>query len=149
MKIYKSQVGEIVPIYRTNDQVKKVQITCSNDSVKFIRNIWSEQLNYIEDMILLPLNRNNNTIGWIKLSSGGTAGTICDVKVIFQILLNCNASAFILFHNHPSGNLQPSKADIEITKKIKKASELLDIKMLDNVIITEEKYYSFADESIL
>jgi len=149
MKIYKSQVGEIVPIYRTNYQVKKVQITCSNDSVKFIRKIWSEQLNYIEDMILLPLNRNNNTIGWIKLSSGGTAGTICDVKVIFQILLNCNASAFILFHNHPSGNLQPSKADIEITKKIKKASELLDIKMLDNVIITEEKYYSFADESIL
>jgi DNA repair protein RadC len=83
------------------------------------------------------------------ISSGGISGTVLDTRVIFQGALLANASSLIIFHNHPSSNLKPSKADKDITNKIKKAGELLDIILLDHLIITEHSYYSFADEGIL
>ncbi|MFT5383884.1 MAG: DNA repair protein RadC [Saprospiraceae bacterium] len=85
-----------------------------------------------------------------KISSGGMAGTVVDAKIIFRKALeNGPASGIILAHNHPSGNLKPSQADIDITKKLKKAGETLDINVLDHLIIAGQSYYSFADDGLL
>jgi DNA repair protein RadC len=80
---------------------------------------------------------------------GGIFATIADVRIIFATALKCVATGLILAHNHPSGSLQPSKADRELTKKIKEVGKFLDIQLLDHLIITPEGYYSFADEAVL
>lgn len=122
-------------------------ITSSATAVTILREMYNKDtFEWTEEMILLCLNRSNKPIGYYKLSSGGIAGTICDPKVVFTIALKSAATGIIISHNHPSGALSPSRADKDITEKIKKAGELLDIKLLDHVILTDEGYYSFADE---
>jgi DNA repair protein RadC len=108
-----------------------------------------DTFDWTEEMILLCLNRANKPIGYYKVSTGGVAGTICDAKVIYTIALNATATSIILSHNHPSGNLTPSEADKKVTKQIKAAGELLEIKLLDHLILTDEGFYSFADEGEL
>jgi len=83
------------------------------------------------------------------ISSGGVEGTVADPKVIFQVALKANASSIILAHNHPSGNIEPSEADIRLTRNLKQAGELLKISVLDHLILTSESYYSFADENMI
>ena len=95
------------------------------------------------------LNRANKVLGFSKISSGGTSGTLVDVKIIFQIALKSNASSIILGHNHPSGNLKPSDADIRITRTIKEAGKMMEIPLVDHLILTDENYYSFADEGMI
>ena len=85
----------------------------------------------------------------ISKCSGGISGTVADPKVIFQVALKANASSVILCHNHPSGNTKPSDNDIQLTKKLKKAGEFLELNVLDHLIITPDSYFSFADESLL
>ena len=131
-------------------KVKKselIPLTSSTQSVAVLREIFSKDtFDWTEEMILLCMNRANKIVGFYKVSSGGISGTICDPKVVFTIALNCGASSIILAHNHPSGNTTPSQADKLITQKIKSGGEILDIKLLDHVILTDESYYSFADE---
>jgi len=98
---------------------------------------------------MLCLNRSNKVLGYFKISSGGVTGTICDPKIVFSVALNVMASGIIIMHNHPSGNLRPSPADIMLTKKLKEAGTLLDIHVLDHLIVTDESYYSFMDEGTL
>lgn len=88
------------------------------------------------------LNRMNKVLGIFLVSVGGFAVTICDPKVVFQAALKANASSIILAHNHPSGNLKPSDADLKLTEKLKKGGLLLDIAVLDHLILTEEAYLS-------
>lgn len=95
------------------------------------------------------LNRANRVIGIHRHSTGGVAGTVVDTKQILAVALKSNASSLILCHNHPSLNLQPSQADLEITRKIKQAAQTMDLSLLDHLIITSEGYYSFADEGVL
>lgn len=92
------------------------------------------------------LNSANRVLGVMEVSSGGVAGTVADPKVIFAAALKC--SALILAHNHPSGNLRPSQADTNLTKRLVNGGELLDIAVLDHLIITEDDYLSFADEGL-
>ncbi len=92
---------------------------------------------------------SNKVLGVCKISIGGLAGTVTDPKKIFQTALKANAASVILCHNHPSGNLKPSKSDIEITKKCVEAGNFLDLKVLDHVIVTRDGYFSFADEGML
>ncbi len=88
--------------------------------------------------------------GFYEVSNGGITGTLVDVRILFAVLLKSLTTAVILLHNHPSGTLKPSEADKRLTKKIKKAGELFDIKVLDHLILTPEgDYYSFADNGIL
>jgi DNA repair protein RadC len=122
------------------------KVTCSADAVAYLRNIWSPQIGRIEEFMLLCLNRANKVLGWSQISSGGLSGTVADPKVIFQVALKSNASSVILAHNHPSGNVKPSEADIQLTRKITRAGEVLDLSVLDHLILTKECYYSFADE---
>ena len=105
-------------------------------------------LNHEEFWIVL-LNRANNVLSQHLISKGGQAGTIADPKIIFQAALENHAASIILSHNHPSGNLKPSQADINLTRKLRDAGQLLDIPVLDHVIFTNSSYFSFADEGIL
>lgn len=102
-----------------------------------------------EEFHVLYLNRNNVIIADKIISSGGIAGTVIDVKIIGKAALDFLASSIILSHNHPSGNKQPSTADIEITKKIKQAAPFFDCNVLDHIIVAQQEYFSFADEGIL
>ena len=88
-------------------------------------------------------------IGSYQLSKGGITGTIADVRLILSVALKTLATGLILAHNHPSGNLKPSEADIQLTQKVKDAAKLLDIEVMDHIIISSEGYYSFMDEGIL
>jgi DNA repair protein RadC len=122
------------------------QISTSKEANECFREIWSNQMSYREEAYMLLLNRCNKVLGYSLLSVGGTTGTIVDVKVIFQTALKSNAHALILAHNHPSGNNKPSETDLRITKEVKEAGKLLGIQLLDHLILTEEGFYSFADE---
>ncbi|MDW8849344.1 DNA repair protein RadC [Flavobacterium sp. MMLR14_040] len=101
-----------------------------------------------EEFWVLFLNNSNKVISKSQLSKGGITGTIVDVRLVFKLALESGATGLILCHNHPSGNLNPSDADKEITMKLKLAGDSLDVKVLDHLIITETKYYSFVDEGI-
>lgn len=102
-----------------------------------------------EEFWILLLNRSNRIIGKTKVSQGGVAGTVIDTKLIMKSAIENLASSIILCHNHPSGNLNPSGSDIDITNKIKTAANCLDMKLLDHIIVTDHSYYSFLDEGKL
>lgn len=102
-----------------------------------------------EEFWLLMLNRANRVLGKYKVSQGGLSGTVIDTRIILKKALDNLASSIIVCHNHPSGNKQPSDADLKITRKLKKAAEMLEIKLLDHVIIVDKSYFSFADEGLI
>lgn len=102
-----------------------------------------------EEFWVLCLNNSNKIIYQFQLSKGGLTSTVVDVRMLFKISLEHLATAIVLVHNHPSGQLKPSDADLKITKKIAQAGEYLEIKLLDHVIVTKDAYYSFADEGKL
>lgn len=99
-----------------------------------------------EVFAVLFLNQANRVRHFEIISQGGITGTVADPRIIFRKALEANAVGIILCHNHPSGNLQPSRADTELTHKIKEAARFLDIRLLDHIIVSESGYYSFADE---
>ena len=102
-----------------------------------------------EEFWLLMLNRANRVLGRFKVSQGGLSGTVIDTRIILKKALDNLASSIVVCHNHPSGNNQPSDADVKITEKLKKAAEMLEIKLLDHVIIADKSYFSFADEGLI
>lgn len=146
----KKILQEIEIRYTPTGIKSKESITSSKDAYCLFLNHWNQNLIELqEEFHILFLSRANKVKGVYKLSKGGVTGTVVDNKLVFGVALKTGATSLILAHNHPSGNLKPSLADIDITKKIKKAGELLEIKLLDHLIITMEGYYSFADEGNL
>ncbi|TCK80890.1 JAB domain-containing protein [Albibacterium bauzanense] len=145
------QVSEINLTYRPKFKAsERPKVTSSKDAYEILYNNWDlDKIELLELFKILLLNRANNVIGIFQVSSGGIAGTVADPKLIFSTALKACASSIILSHNHPSGNLQPSQQDIELTKKIKTGGSYLDIMVLDHVIITSDRYYSFADEGMI
>lgn len=125
----------------------RVQVKTSIDVYQSIVSLFKD-LNHEEFWIVL-LNRANKIISRHLVSKGGQAGTIADPKIIFHIALENHAASIILSHNHPSGNLKPSQADLDLTRKLKAAGQFLDIPVLDHLIITDQGFLSFADEGIL
>lgn len=101
-----------------------------------------------EEFWVIFLNRANAVIGKQNISKGGISGTVVDPKVVFKMAVQFPASAIILAHNHPSGNLKPSQADHQLTRKLKDAGKALDIPVLDHLIIGERDYFSFVDEGV-
>lgn len=142
---------EISIKYKGTKKTELKKIESSHSAYEVCKQLYSEDtFDWVEEMILICLNRASKVIGYYKVSKGGISGTIVDPKVIFTIALNCvGTSAIILSHNHPSGNTKPSDADRQITQKIKDAGKLLDISLLDHIIVTEDSYYSFADEELI
>ena len=145
-----SNLQEIEILYR--NKVKKSDrpvVKSSQDAYDYLMSVWSFHIERVEEFVILCLNRANKVLGYSKISQGGLSGTVADPKVIFQVALKSNASSIILCHNHPSGNTKPSDNDIQLTKKLKKAGEFLELNVLDHLIITPHTYFSFADESLL
>lgn len=132
---------------RSAEAVAKPKITGSNDVFE-IMSEYLLDLNHEEFWILL-LNRANKVVRKLLISQGGFAGTVADPKKIFSMALENYASALVLCHNHPSGNLLPSVADKQLTRKMADAGKLMDLPVLDHIIFGEENYYSFADEGLL
>ncbi len=131
---------------RSEDAVELKKITSSKAVFEVMQPIIGELSH--EEFWVLFLNNSNKILFKSQLSKGSMTGTIVDVRIVFKIAFEQNATAIILAHNHPSGKLQASDADIQITKKIKNAGQQLDIPVLDHIIVTETGYYSFADEGI-
>jgi len=146
-----NQVSEIQLTY--NPVVKPSQrpkIEQSIDAYKLLLNNWDlGKIDFIEQFKIMLLNRANKVLGILDVSTGGVAGTIADPKVIFSAALKANASVIILSHNHPSGNLKPSQADIDLTRKLIAAGSYLDINVIEHIIVTSEGYFSFADEGLM
>ena len=117
----------------------------SSEAAAYIRQFYLDDLEIFESSFILLLNRANITIGYVKLSQGGICGTVLDIKLICKYAVDALASSVILAHNHPSGNLNPSNADIEITNKIKAALNIVDSQLIEHIILTSDSYYSFAD----
>lgn len=124
------------------------QITGSRDAADYFMPKLSD-LNH-EEFWILMLNRANKIIDSFMISQGGLTGTVIDVRLILRkVLSNETACSIILCHNHPSGNMRPSNADLQITRKIKAAAEIMDITVLDHLIIGQQTYFSMADEGLL
>jgi DNA repair protein RadC len=126
---------------------EKTKISGSKDAYDLIKSDLLD-ISY-EQFWILMLNRANRVIKKCMISQGGVAGTVADPKIIFKLALEELASGVILAHNHPSGNLTASQADIDLTKKLKDAGRLLDIQVLDHLIVAGQKYFSFADEGLI
>ncbi|MDD3578782.1 MAG: JAB domain-containing protein [Candidatus Cloacimonetes bacterium] len=126
----------------------RTKIRSSRDADQVLRAVIPS-FEHREYFYLLCLNRSNQLLGYHQVSVGGISGTTADVRIIFQIALKANASAILIAHNHPSGNLQASESDQNLTRKIKNAGNLLDITLLDHLILTQDAYLSFADEGLM
>ncbi len=126
---------------------KPKRISSSRDAYEILAPMLEDR--HSEEFWILFMDRANHVIDRLRLSQGGTAATIMDVKIIIKIALEKLAHGIILSHNHPSGNLKPSNADIQVTNKIKEAAKLFDIVLLDHLIIVNNDYFSFADEGLL
>lgn len=149
MKTYNSTIPELT-LKKNKTEFKKTKIQNSTNAFECISKFYQDDIGIYESMFILILDRANNTIGFAKISQGGTAGTTVDVKIIAKYAVDSLASGIILAHNHPSGNVTPSQNDIKMTKKVISGLELLDVKVLDHIILADDKkFYSFADEGLL
>ena len=133
----------------TDSEFTKVKITSSESAEKFIRQFYGDDLEIFESFFILLLNRANETIGYAKISQGGIVGTVVDKKILLKYVVESLASGIILAHNHPSGNTNPSQADLNITKDLQQLCMLVDSEVLDHVILTADSFYSFADNGKL
>lgn len=122
-------------------------VQSSRDAYRHMRHCM-EDLNH-EEFWILTLNRKNSVISEHRISEGGITATIVDQRKIFRLAIDDKSTGIILFHNHPSGNVQPSEADNQLTRKLKEGGKLLDISVLDHIIVAQSGYYSYADEGML
>jgi DNA repair protein RadC len=132
---------------RTEDALELVKIASSSTVFELLQPILGELPH--EEFWILYLNNSNKIIEKLPISKGGITGTLVDVRVTLRKALELGATSLILAHNHPSGNLNPSEADKQLTNKLKIAAESIDIKVLDHLIVTEKSYFSFADEGLM
>nr|WP_294895165.1 JAB domain-containing protein [uncultured Pedobacter sp.] len=145
------QVSEISVVYTPKFKAsERPRVTSSKEVYGILYNNWNlNKIEFQEQFKIMLLNRANKVIGIYEVSSGGINGTVADPKLIFSAALKAGASNIVLAHNHPSGNLKPSNADLRLTSKVKAGGELLDIAVLDHIILTAEAYFSFADEGLI
>jgi DNA repair protein RadC len=127
----------------------KIKIEDATDAAEFIKQFYQGDIEIYESFFLLLLNINNQTIGYAKISQGGVASTVVDVKIIAKYVVDSLATGIILAHNHPSGNLNPSSSDISITSKVKEAMKLFDVQVVDHIIVTADSFYSFANNGLM
>lgn len=141
-------VAEITLSYKSGINTSERQkITLPHEAYELFLYTWdTDRIELIEQFKVLFLNAANQVLGIYEVSSGGRAGTVADPRLIYAAALKVGAMGIILAHNHPSGNLRPSDADMNLTSKLVAAGKVLDIKVHDHLIVSSEGYYSFADE---
>lgn len=145
------KVAEVELVY--HNVVKPSQrprILSSKEAYNVLMASWDScKIEYVEQFKIVLLNHAKKVLGVFEVSTGSMSSTLADPKIIFTAALKGGASCILLSHNHPSGNLKPSDADLQLTKKIVEGGKLLDIRVIDHLIVTTEGYYSFADEGLL
>ncbi|WP_443938222.1 JAB domain-containing protein [Pedobacter sp. MW01-1-1] len=135
------------PDYKASERPK---LTSSEQTFQLLKQQWDlGKINFLEEFKVVLLNRSNRVLGVVDISMGGVNGTYVDPKVVFAIALKGNASGILLSHNHPSGALRPSEADIKLTKRLVECGKLFDITVFDHIIISEDSYFSFADDGMI
>ena len=143
------ELNEIQVSYKFSSTSRN-KITSPDKAFEILLHSWNKDtIELQEEFKVVLLNKANIVLGIYPMSRGGTSGTVVDIKLLFSVILKCNASAIIISHNHPSGNLKPSLADEKITSRIKECANLLDITLLDHLIITKDGYYSFSNEKFI
>lgn len=143
------KIGEVKLSYKPKFK-NQYKVTCSEDAYKYLLSTYKKgTICYKEYFKVLFLNQANQILGYTLISEGGITETCADVRLIMQAALLTNSVALILAHNHPSGILKPSPEDIRLTKQVRDAAQLMRIKVLDHIILTDAEYYSFADEGML
>jgi DNA repair protein RadC len=127
------------------------RLNSSVEVANYLRSLWNpDTISIYESFVVLMLNNSNRVNGFYTLSTGGINATFVDIRILFAIVLKSLSTGIILAHNHPSGNLNPSESDKNLTQKAIKAGKLFDIKTLDHIILTpENNYFSFADEGLI
>lgn len=145
------KVAEVQVSYKPDYNIlERPQITSSEQMYCLLKQQWDMgKINFLEEFKVVLLNRSNRVLGIANISMGGVSGTYVDPKVVFAVALKGNASGIILTHNHPSGSIRPSEADIKFTTRLAECGKLLDINIWDHIIISEDSYYSFADDGMI
>ncbi len=146
------RVSEIKVSYKNKiPSCETYKIQSAEEAALLLLDNWnSDTIELFESFKVMLLNNSNKVKGIYEISSGGITGTLVDIRLLFAVALKTLSTSIIISHNHPSGTLKPSQADIELTNKIKQASQLLDIKLLDHIILVPNgSYYSFADQGLI
>ena len=147
----KYQVQEIQVSYTGKIPTQQWQIKSSKDAANILQSVWNQNTIALqESFAVLLLNNSNYVKGIYKLSTGGVSATLVDIRLLFAVALKSVTTGLILAHNHPTGKMDPSNLDKELTKKIVEAATYFDIKVLDHIILSPfDEYYSFADSGLL
>ncbi len=145
------KLAEIRAVYKSRTKVsQRARVNEPTDLVHYLRAVWNpDTLELLEECLVLCLNGDHQVLGWVKVSSGGFAGTKIDPRLIFALALQTASTAIILAHNHPSGSLEPSVEDKSITQRLKEAGDILNISVLDHLILTRDGYFSFQEAGLL
>lgn len=138
-----------IRVSSVNENFIDAKIVRAENATEYLRKIWNAPIEIQESFYCLFLNRNNNITGHALISLGGLTGTVVDSRIIFKYAVDTLATSIILAHNHPSGRLQPSEADLKITKRIMKLGNLFEVSVLDHIIITKDSHYSFAEQGTI
>jgi DNA repair protein RadC len=145
-----NQVSEFSIQYHKNFSFETLpKMLNASSCVKVLREVWENDLNHIERFYMLGLNRANQVINVSLISMGGLSATVVDGKVLFQKALLSNSSSIIIAHNHPSGQCFPSDSDKAITRKFVEFGKYIDLQVLDHIILTENSFFSFADNELI
>jgi DNA repair protein RadC len=144
-------VSEVELVYRSKVKpADRPHVSSTQSAYDILIAAWdANKIEMVEQCYVLLLNRSNYCIGISNIGTGGITGCVVDPKIVFATALKANATGIILAHNHPSGNLKPSNADIHLTQKIREAGKFLDLSLMDHMIVTPQGYYSFAEEGML
>ena len=145
------QIAEVEVSYRTKVKAsERPRVRDSKDCCQMFLQKWDmDKIELLEQFYVMYLNRAHKVLAIYELASGGFNGVVADPRLMFTVALKIAASSIVVAHNHPSGNIRPSKADEDLTQKINEAGKFLDIKLIDHLIVTEERYFSFADEGLI
>lgn len=145
------KVTEVELIYRGKTRASdRPRVTSSREAYEILKGTWDQnRIELLEQFKILLLDRRHACIALSEIATGGVAGCVADPKIIFATALKARASGIILAHNHPSGNLMPSTADMDLTKRLVRAGKFLETQVLDHLVLTKEDYYSFADEGVM
>jgi len=131
-----------IGIISKNTDFDPIKISSSEDSYNYIKKFYGDDINIYESFFILLLNNSNETIAYAKISQGGMTGTVVDNMIIAKYVVDSMAKKVILAHNHPSGTVNPSKADIDLTKQVKNMLLLFGVELIDHIILTENNFFS-------
>ncbi|WP_028524512.1 JAB domain-containing protein [Runella limosa] len=145
------RVNEVEIVYKNKIPFEeRIQITSSSTAYDILRQSWDDnRIELVEQFKILLLDRRHTCLGVSDIATGGITGCLVDPRIIFATALKTRASSLILAHNHPSGTLKPSEADLDLTRKLMQGGKLLEISVIDHLIVTPHRYCSLADDGLM